>query len=313
MAQDIVSSSQEQKKPLALVVDDDRTPRMMLVASVEQLGYDVIEAENGQLALDKVLELKDSVDAILLDREMPVMSGMEFVEKIKDDRTLSKIPIIMQTGSDRPDQIKEGIDAGVFYYLTKPVDQDVLKSVLEAAIDKSYQQRSLSHELQKHKASFNLIDTCKFHFKTLTEAEQLASFLANCFPDANQTISGLAELLINAVEHGNLGVGYQGKTELLTAGKWREEVNRRATLPEHNNKFVEVIFRRKNDGCYVKIKDQGEGFDWRNYMQIDPARATDNHGRGIAQANMVSFNRLTYNETGNEVTAFVAQEKKLDW
>ena len=46
---------------------------------------------------------------------------------------------------------------------------------------------------------------------------------------------------------------------------------------------------------------------------FDPARAADNHGRGIAQANMVSFDRLTYNEVGNEVTCFVAAQTVFVW
>ena len=64
---------------------------------------------------------------------------------------------------------------------------------------------------------------------------------------------------------------------------------------------------------YVVITDQGDGFDWKKFMRIDPSRAGDNHGRGIAQANATSFDKLTYNDKGNQVIAFVGLEKQLEW
>lgn len=307
------SQPSPQKKPLILAVDDDRIMRMALVNMLEELGYEVLEAVNGQVALDIILRQYESLDAVLLDREMPVMDGMQLVKKMKENRDLRNIPIIMQTGSNRPEQIKQGIDAGAFYYLTKPVDQDVLKSVLSAAVRETEQHRLLSTELRKHKTSFNLMENCKFKIKTLSEAEQLASFLVNCFPDPGRAISGLAELLINAVEHGNLGITYDEKTTLIDTGTWRDEINRRAELPENKDKSVEVHFARKLKGSFVSIKDEGKGFDWKNFLQVDPARSSDNHGRGIAQANMVSFDKLTYNEIGNEVVAYIGNDQTLEW
>lgn len=307
------SQSLPQKRPLVLAVDDDRTLRMMLVSMLENLGYDILEAGNGKEALDIIHRQSHDIDAILLDREMPVMDGMTLVARLKEKPELRHLPVIMQTGSDRPEQIRQGIDAGVFYYLTKPVNQDILKSVLSAAIRESEQQRLLSSELQKHKASFNMIEHCICRFKTLSEAEQLSAFLALCFPDPGRTVRGLAELLINAVEHGNLGITYEEKTALVDDRRWREEIDRRAALGEYNKKEVVVTYQRKTDGYYATIADQGKGFDWKRYLHIDPARSADNHGRGIAQANAVSFDKLTFNSTGNEVTAFVGIEQKLEW
>jgi CheY-like chemotaxis protein len=295
-------------KPLVLAVDDDRTLRMMLVSMLEALGYAVQEAQNGRQALDIILERKDEIDAILLDREMPVMTGLELIKHIKDNSELSELPIIMQTGSDSPENIKEGIDAGVFYYLTKPVNKEVLKSVLSAAIRESAQRRERAGALKKHQVSFNLIETCRFRFKTLSEAEYLASFLANCLPDAGRSVSGLAELLINAVEHGNLGITYAEKSQLIAEDGWIEEVERRLRDAKYKDRQVTATYRRRDEGWYITIADQGAGFDWKNYLYLDPARATDGHGRGIALANAMSFDRLSYNERGNEVTAFVGRD-----
>ena len=54
-------------------------------------------------------------------------------------------------------------------------------------------------------------------------------------------------------------------------------------------------------------------FEWKKYLHIDPARAADNHGRGIAQARAVSFTKLQYNDIGNQATAFVDHQKPLEW
>ncbi len=301
------------KQPLVLAVDDDRTLRMMLCGMLEKLGYAALESTNGKEALAILEERHKEIDAILLDREMPVMDGMQLTQRMKESGKLRKIPIIMQTGADKPEQIKQGIDAGVFYYLTKPVNQDILKSVLLAAVRESEQQRLLSNELQKHKTSFQLIDTCRFQLRTLAEAEHLSSFLANCFPEPDRTVSGIAELLVNAVEHGNLGIDYQEKTRLVEAGNWRIEVERRQALAENRQKRVDIMYRKKPEGYSVTIKDEGKGFEWKNYLQVDPSRASHNHGRGIAQANAISFDKITFNESGNEVTGFVGNDKPLEW
>ncbi len=306
-------TSPPKKQPLILVVDDDRILRMMLLSMVGALGYAVLEASNGKEAIDILLEQKKNIDAILLDREMPVMDGMQLTMRMKEHAQLRNIPIIMQTGADKPEQIKQGIDAGVFYYLTKPVNQEILKSVLLAAVREVEQQYLLSSELQKHKTSFQLIDTCRFQLRTLAEAEYLATFLANCFPQPERTVSGIAELLVNAVEHGNMGIDYNEKTRLVEQGNWRIEIERRQSLAEYRQKRVDVMYRKKPEGFFVTIKDEGKGFEWKNYLQVDPSRASHSHGRGIAQANAISFDKITFNDSGNEVTGFVGNEKILEW
>lgn len=296
-----------------LAVEDDIISMEFLKAQIAALGHSMIPAENGQDALDKLEQHRGTIDVVLMDREMPVMDGLTAVRRMKDNPLLRNIPVIMVTGADSGEEMKEGMEAGVFYYLTKPVQEDMLRSVLTAAVKESEQIRTLAEELGKHRNSFNLIETCRFKFHTLAEAESLAAFIANCFPDPERVLSGLGELLINAVEHGNLGLGYEKKTELIEAGTWRAEMERRQQLPEYMEKYATATIAHKDDGIYVIIQDQGEGFDWKKYIEIDPARAGHNHGRGIAQAKATSFDKLTYNEQGNQVVAFVNKLKQLEW
>lgn len=296
-----------------LAVEDDEFAMSFLEAQINGLGHSVIKACDGQNALSVMNEHKDDIDVVLMDRLMPVMDGLTAVRRMKDDPKLRNIPVIMVTGADRTDEMKEGLDAGVFYYLTKPVEEGMLRSVLSAAVREAQQTKTLAGELAQHRTSFHLIDTAKFTFRTLDEARSLAAFIANCFPDPGRVLPGLGELLINAVEHGNMEIGYNQKTELIEQGTWESEIIRLQKMPEHAHKFATATIVHKVDGTYVVIEDQGEGFDWKKFLQIDPARAGHNHGRGIAQAYTISFDKLTYNKIGNQVIAFVGVGRQLEW
>lgn len=310
---DAGAATAPEKDHLILAVDDDRIMLMVLTQMLEDMGYEYLTASNGKEACDIVDRERGRIDTILLDREMPIMNGIEVVTHLKEDPQLKKIPIIMQTGSDKPEQIKQGIDLGVFYYMTKPYDESLLRSVLDSALRERTQQKALRSEMAKHKTGFSLIQSCDLELRTLEEAENLASFLANGFPDPERVVNGLGQLLINAVEHGNLGITYEEKTDLVGLRGWREEIEKRLALPEYQDKRVRVEFRRAGDEVSATISDQGFGFDWRQYLDLDPARAMDNHGRGIAQANMHAFDRLEFNDAGNRVTAVITLADDLDW
>lgn len=296
-----------------MAVEDDTLSMTFLEAQILDLGHRFVPARDGEEALRLLSRRKGEIDVVLMDREMPVMDGLTAVRMMKETPDLQHIPVIMVTGADGAEDMRDGLDAGVFYYLTKPVAGDILRSVLSAAVREAEQTRTLAEELDKHRTGFHLIDTCKFHFRTLAEAESLAAFMANCFPNPHRVLPGLGELLINAVEHGNLGLGYDNKTALVEAGIWRSEIERMQRMPEFAYKRAVATIGRKDDGMYVVIEDQGDGFDWKKFMDIDPARAGDNHGRGIAQANIVSFDKLTYNDKGNKVVAVVNHSQQLKW
>jgi len=310
--QKVTSSSLVSKKlskkitlPRILVVDDDNIMQMIISSMLEKIGYDVITARDGQEAYDILLADGDSIDLILLDRIMPIMDGIELVIKLKQHEDLKPIPIVMQTGSTKPKEIKEGLDAGVFYYLTKPLKEEVLESVVRSALREVKYKKSLFNEMKKYKASFDLIYSSAFKCKTLEEAESVSCYIANCFPNPERILPGLLELMINAIEHGNLSIGYNKKTSLIDKEGWVDEVHRRLELKENIDKYIKILFVRREDRVSVRITDMGDGFDWRDYLEINPSRAMDNHGRGIARTNMACFDELSYNTKGNQVTASV--------
>ncbi|MBF0462118.1 MAG: ATP-binding protein [Magnetococcales bacterium] len=142
-------------------------------------------------------------------------------------------------------------------------------------------------------------------FKTPDEARTLAGQLARFCPDPAQAMIGLLELLLNAVEHGNLGISYAEKSALVRHSALGAELERRLLLPEYADKTATVSVSWTGDEIHFLIRDQGTGFDWSPYLEIDPARVRHPHGRGIAWARGVSFQRIEYRGIGNEVLAVV--------
>ena len=121
----------KQKKRI-LVVDDHEDNIELLRARLEARGYEVFGASDGQAALDQVEHL--SPDLILLDVMMPKMDGMEVVRRLKANKNLPFIPVIMQTALDSTENKVEGLDAGADDYITKPINFAELEARVNALL-----------------------------------------------------------------------------------------------------------------------------------------------------------------------------------
>jgi DNA-binding response OmpR family regulator/anti-sigma regulatory factor (Ser/Thr protein kinase) len=288
-----------------LVVDDDPMSVELILEHLEGPGYAITTAGDGLEAWEILQERPEDFDVVLLDRMMPRMDGMEVLTRIKSDARLKPLPVIMQTAvADRPEIIR-GIDAGAYYYLTKPFEGEVLESMVRAAAYDYDRYRELLTEVHEQAAILTLLSYGVFEYRTLEEATALGTYLANACPDPERVVLGLNELLMNAVEHGNLEISYEEKSRLHMAGKWRDEIERRLESKEYGDRHVTVRFEREADRVTVSIRDQGPGFDPAPYLEIDPTRVFDSHGRGIAIANLLSFDSLRYRDSGREAVAAV--------
>jgi DNA-binding response OmpR family regulator len=283
-----------------LTVDDDAINRDILNEYLTGADYDVTEADDGDTALE-ILARDNGIDAILLDRMMPRLDGMEVLKAVKANPRLAGIPVIMQSAATAREQVLQGINAGVYYYLTKPYEEQMLLAIVAAALRDAAGRQKLHEEVEKHKRILGLMERACFRFRTLEEAKNLAYLIANCFPDPRMAVYGLNEMLTNAVEHGNLGITYDDKTKLVLEDSLSEEIGRRLELPEYRTKCGHLYFESGEDELRVRIKDEGHGFDWRPFMEISPERATHPHGRGIATSRLISFTSIEYAGCGNEV------------
>lgn len=293
------------EKPTVLAVDDDRHTLAFLEHILTAQGYRVLVASDGEDALKALGASSSHISAVVMDLHMPGLNGLEVVAHMKQRPELAYIPVVMATASDEPEVIREGIDAGVYYCLKKPLDQSLLHSVVAAAIREFDMTRLRQEAIAGQRDAMALLDTSRFLCRTLKDVEVLSQFLAYAYPDPKRAVIGITELLINAVEHGNLGITYEEKQQLVTSGAWRETVDARQQLPEHAGKQVDIVLQRKPEGIYLQVSDEGKGFEWWRYLEIDPSRATHPNGRGIALANKISFDRLQFTQDGSRVLAVV--------
>jgi CheY-like chemotaxis protein len=299
----------EQKK--VLIVEDDIINRLFLERLVVSLGYAPITATNGSEGL-KQLQTHNDISAALLDWVMPEITGIELLRIMKQDTAYSQIPVIMQTGRTDKEHILEGISNGAYYYLPKPYEVQILQAILREAIE----EHERNSELQKRAAAFetrvdDLIIQGVIRFRTIEEGNRLSAWFGRLSTN-EYTSAGLIELFTNAVEHGNLGITYDDKTELLMDSGLEEEIERRQTLPENDGKFVEVRFARHMDQMNVHVIDQGQGFDYTKYLDFDPERVFDPHGRGIALSNNKFFSGVTYLGAGKEVEIEFPLQEPVD-
>ncbi|AJA47178.1 autoinducer 2 sensor kinase/phosphatase LuxQ [Clostridium pasteurianum DSM 525 = ATCC 6013] len=117
-----------------LIVDDDPRNIFVLAAALEDFGAEIVEADNGEEAL-RELE-SQSADLILMDIMMPIMNGYEAIKKIRSSSKFKNIPIIAITAKSLKGDKEKCIAAGANDYISKPIDYDVLITLIKAWISK---------------------------------------------------------------------------------------------------------------------------------------------------------------------------------
>lgn len=288
-----------------LLVEDDEIIADFIIDALESVNLQVRYFENGRTAQEHIENHPPDYDLILLDRQLPEVDGLELLRIIKQKPALKQVPVIMETAIDDKDSINQGLSAGALYYLTKPLDRNTLLTLVQSAREDYVNNLALSKALAQAEKSLKFLELGQFRFKSIGEGSQLVKLLAQNFPDPGRVITGLQELMINAVEHGNLEIGYAEKTRLMKNGQLKQEINERMQHDEYANRWIEVDFRRLSDRIQVTFSDQGEGFEWRKYLDFDPNRVFDPHGRGIAMARKLSFDSIEYLGCGNQVRVSV--------
>jgi len=118
--------------PKAIVVDDSRTIRRILAATLGELGFEVLQAENGRVALTTIDQARDTapVSLALVDWNMPEMNGLEFVKTVRADQRNAELIVVMVTTETAVDQMVTALEAGANEYVMKPFTKDVIQDKL---------------------------------------------------------------------------------------------------------------------------------------------------------------------------------------
>jgi DNA-binding response OmpR family regulator len=265
-----------------LAVDDEPINLEIIAEALADEDCRVDRVTDGEQAWH-LLSSAAAYDLVILDRMMPHLDGLTLLRRLKLDARFRRLPVIMQTAAVSPEQVQEGIDAGAYYYLTKPYEPRVLLAIVRAALSE------LGEHVRTAQADFGLAalgfaTRGEFRFRDLDQARALATLLSHLCPDPDAAVLGLTELMINAVEHGNLGISYDDKLRLRFDNTWDAEILRRLQAPEWRDRLVRVAFERTDTEVKFIIEDQGPGF---------------------AMARRMSFSDLDYLGTGNIAVAQV--------
>ena len=308
-----------------LVVDDEEAIREVFRFKLKRQGYDVTMAENGKEALAR---LKDApFDLVLTDLEMPVMDGFELVERASSE--YPTVPTIVISSVGEPERIAQAIQSGATNFLPKPVNEEVLLTIVKKGLNQRKQRLKEEEEAQRD-ASIN---------EFVSKISRLCNHYEACyeFPvGITANFDGLIETILRIWKQSALYGGFQGETknfplfadELLSNSisygrlgipsslrdtddpeDWSFEETLEKTLKEQSDKTIRVAFSVSPDRFQVIVYDNGKGFNWRELPDNILDVLEKPHGRGVLL--MRSFGaELSWNETGNEVTFTLKTAKK---
>jgi len=113
-----------------LIADDDPISLHVITTYLREANYPFITAEDGQKALELLQQNPADYAAVIADRIMPKLHGLELLTKMKSNPQLKSLPMIMLTGEAEKAEMVEAIKAGVFDFLFKPVEKELLISIL---------------------------------------------------------------------------------------------------------------------------------------------------------------------------------------
>lgn len=291
-----------------LIVEDDFASRELLRITTEKEGYQAILAENGAVGLEKFHHAKP--DVVISDIRMPEMDGMKLLETIRSEA--KDIFIIIVTGHGTEELALKALQLGANNYIKKPLDLSDLKVLL-----RRFYNILKSKELESNIPE--LISTRSFELEFSTDIDlvpAIVQYLINktghLFTNKEkiQIELGLSELIINAIEHGNLAITNSEKNESLNRNELSQLYEQRMSIDKYKNRKVKINYKYENNICHWEIEDEGEGFNWKHVpIPTDNRLIHELHGRGIFLSKL-QFDMLEYQGRGNLVKIEKKSSKK---
>jgi two-component system chemotaxis response regulator CheY len=120
-----------------LIVDDSTTMRRIVKRCLDGMGHEVLEAADGLQALKIIAEKHDRIQLIILDWNVPGMTGLQVLQAVRSDPDSEAIPVMMLTSQADQTFVLEALRAGVQNYLTKPFDPKILTTKIQESLQLS--------------------------------------------------------------------------------------------------------------------------------------------------------------------------------
>ena len=116
--------------PRALVVDDSRAMRMILSKTLTESGFEVMQAVNGREALEIMDREGPAIGLVLLDWNMPEVTGIEVVEQLRSQKAFNTVRVVMVTTETEIEQMARALEAGADEYVMKPFTREAVEDKL---------------------------------------------------------------------------------------------------------------------------------------------------------------------------------------
>lgn len=116
--------------PKAVIVDDSKAIRMILSKTLEEVGFEVCQAANGEEALSVFERENGSISLALVDWNMPLMNGLEFVRRLRSDPRYASVRLMMVTTETEVEQMVQALEAGANEYVMKPFTKEIIADKL---------------------------------------------------------------------------------------------------------------------------------------------------------------------------------------
>jgi CheY-like chemotaxis protein/anti-sigma regulatory factor (Ser/Thr protein kinase) len=287
-----------------VIADDDEAVRLVLAEFVSQLGHHPIATTNGLEALDAVAEARAAV--LMSDVMMPIMDGLELLRKVKARHSSVKVALFSGFANERV--LIDALRADADDFFKKPFTLQTVRQSLQrlrpVITPGSEAWRGLVWEEARWRIP-NDPDLIQTVVPALTRSAG-----HRLDPDRHRGLRvALTEVILNAVEHGNLAITWTQKTEALEKGQYAELIQNRRKHPGCRNRTVDIQYRLEAGQLTWTVSDQGAGFNWRAWFEPETTVNLSSHGRGLALAAHY-LDRLTFNQTGNQATLVMYENQK---
>jgi CheY-like chemotaxis protein len=265
-----------------LVVDDEADVRETLSEMIGGLGYQVMAAENGAEALERIKTEK--VDLVITDLSMPKMNGLELIVHAK--RINPHIPIAVISAFGNVENTTFALTRGAFNFISKPFKISQVKELIR----KGKRLRELA-------------------LGTYALMEWVHSRTEMAFPSQPKLFSSAILFAIKECQWR----GIEDETRLENVAICLEELLSNAFVHgsrKDEKKQIKVKMVFDAEKFVVSVKDEGDGFDGQNYLEkIRQEHESIPEKRGLFIVDFL-MDELQFNKKGNEVTAVIYREEK---
>ena len=283
-----------------VIVDDEVEIRNILERIVRHENLIPDAYADGQEALEALREHHDDVILVITDIKMPRLNGIEFMRLASHD--FPDTPFIVTSGHGTKKEIIQALKQGALDYFEKPFGvKEVSSSIRKVKLlaDEGHRAIQAYRNLVKKVLVFEIgndIELVQPLVSSLTNEIKLSCQIPRSHLPGIRM--GLHELIVNAIEHGNLELD----SELKRRHDYLEFLKRRSQEPRFRERRVTIEITIATEAFTCVIRDQGPGFDWCRLPDPgNPENLFKPHGRGIIMAGNF-FDEFSFNKSGNQVT-----------